>query len=54
VREVATQLKLYNTWVSIDDFGAAHSSLSRLMDLPCIELKLDIRFVSSCASDPTS
>src|SRR5205085_213477 len=51
VREVATQLKLYKTWISIDDFGAAHSSLSRLMDMPCAELKLDIRFVSNCAAD---
>ena len=52
VREIATQLKLYNTWLSIDDFGAAHSSLLRLIDLPCVELKLDIRFVSNCSSDP--
>jgi EAL domain-containing protein (putative c-di-GMP-specific phosphodiesterase class I)/FixJ family two-component response regulator len=52
IREIATQLKLYNAWVSIDDFGAGHSSLARLMDLPCSEVKLDIQFVSNCASDP--
>ena len=51
VHEIATQLKLYNTWISIDDFGAAYSSLSRLLDLPCVELKLDRSFVSNCAAD---
>lgn len=52
IREVATQLKLYNASLSIDDFGAGHSSLARLMDLPCSEVKLDIQFVANCASDP--
>ena len=51
VYEVATQLKLYNLWLSIDDFGTAYASLSRLQDLPFIELKLDRKFVSDCASD---
>ena len=51
LREVATQLKLYNAWISIDDFGTAYASLSRLTDLPFIELKLDRSFVSNCASD---
>jgi EAL domain-containing protein (putative c-di-GMP-specific phosphodiesterase class I) len=51
IREIATQLKLYNTSVSIDDFGAGHSSLARLIDLPCSELKLDIQLVANCASD---
>ncbi len=52
IREIATQLKLYNAWVSIDDFGAGHSSLARLIDMPCSEVKLDIQFVSNCASEP--
>ena len=51
LREVATQLKLYNAWISIDDFGTAYASLSRLTDLPFVELKLDRSFVSHCASD---
>jgi EAL domain-containing protein (putative c-di-GMP-specific phosphodiesterase class I) len=51
VREVAAQLKLYNVGLSIDDFGEAHSSLARLRDLPCVELKLDRSFVSGCAKD---
>jgi EAL domain-containing protein (putative c-di-GMP-specific phosphodiesterase class I)/FixJ family two-component response regulator len=51
VREVATQLKLYNVALSIDDFGNEHSSLARLRDLPFVELKLDRSYVSGCATD---
>jgi EAL domain-containing protein (putative c-di-GMP-specific phosphodiesterase class I)/FixJ family two-component response regulator len=51
MREVATQLKLYNAWISIDDFGKGYASLSRLTDLPFVELKLDRSFVSNCGSD---
>jgi EAL domain-containing protein (putative c-di-GMP-specific phosphodiesterase class I) len=49
--EVATQLKLYNVGISIDDFGGARSTLTRLRDLPCVELKLDRSYVSGCATD---
>jgi len=52
VCEIATQLKLYNVAISIDDFGTAYSSLSRLRDVPCAEVKLDRSFVSECADDP--
>ena len=51
IREAASQLKLYNVRLSIDDFGTAYSSLSRLRDLPFSELKLDRSFVSNCALD---
>ncbi len=51
IYEIATQLKLYNIRLSIDDFGTAYSSLSRLRDLPCVELKLDRSFVSGCSAD---
>jgi EAL domain-containing protein (putative c-di-GMP-specific phosphodiesterase class I)/ActR/RegA family two-component response regulator len=51
VHELATQLKLYNVWISIDDFGKAYSSLNRLIELPCVELKLDRSFVVNCAAD---
>jgi EAL domain-containing protein (putative c-di-GMP-specific phosphodiesterase class I) len=50
-REIATQLKLYNVGISIDDFGSAYASLSRLNDLSVIEVKIDRSFVSGCASD---
>jgi EAL domain-containing protein (putative c-di-GMP-specific phosphodiesterase class I) len=52
IGEVMTQLRLYNTTISIDDFGTAHSSLSRVKDLPFSEIKLDRSFVTGCASDP--
>jgi EAL domain-containing protein (putative c-di-GMP-specific phosphodiesterase class I) len=52
IGEVMTQLRLYNTTISIDDFGSAHSSLARVKDLPFSEIKLDRSFVTGCASDP--
>jgi EAL domain-containing protein (putative c-di-GMP-specific phosphodiesterase class I)/ActR/RegA family two-component response regulator len=51
IQEIAVQLKLINVALSIDDFGAGYSSLSRLRDLPCVELKLDRSFVDGCALD---
>jgi EAL domain-containing protein (putative c-di-GMP-specific phosphodiesterase class I)/ActR/RegA family two-component response regulator len=51
IREIATQLKLYNVWMSIDDFGSGYASLSRLKDLPFVEVKIDRSFVSDCASN---
>jgi EAL domain-containing protein (putative c-di-GMP-specific phosphodiesterase class I)/FixJ family two-component response regulator len=52
LREIATQVRLYNAAISIDDFGSAYASLSRLKDLPFSEIKLDRSFISGCASDP--
>jgi EAL domain-containing protein (putative c-di-GMP-specific phosphodiesterase class I)/CheY-like chemotaxis protein len=49
--EVATQLRLYDVSLSIDDFGAGYSSLSRLREMPFCELKLDRSFVTNCAHD---
>jgi EAL domain-containing protein (putative c-di-GMP-specific phosphodiesterase class I)/CheY-like chemotaxis protein len=51
IQEVSTQLKLLKVGISIDDFGTAYSSLSRLLELPCVELKLDRAFVSNCSVD---
>lgn len=51
IREIATQLKLYNIGLSIDDFGSGCAALSRLQDLPFVEIKIDRSFVSGCASD---
>jgi EAL domain-containing protein (putative c-di-GMP-specific phosphodiesterase class I)/ActR/RegA family two-component response regulator len=51
VQEAAAQLKLYNVSISIDDFGSAYSSLSRLLDCSCVELKLDRSMVANCSSD---
>jgi EAL domain-containing protein (putative c-di-GMP-specific phosphodiesterase class I) len=51
MQELAAQLNLYDISLSIDDFGSGYSSLSRLRDLPCTEVKLDRAFVSNCSSD---
>ncbi len=50
-REIAVQLKLYDVYVSIDDFGAGYSSLERLNELPFAEIKLDRSYVQGCAND---
>jgi EAL domain-containing protein (putative c-di-GMP-specific phosphodiesterase class I)/CheY-like chemotaxis protein len=51
VREVATQLRLHNVSMSIDDFGSGYASLSRLTDVPFSELKLEGRFVRGCSTN---
>jgi EAL domain-containing protein (putative c-di-GMP-specific phosphodiesterase class I) len=51
LREVAIRLRLHKVELSIDDFGAAHSSLARLRDIPAAELKLDHSYVTGCAFD---
>ena len=51
IQEVAAQLRLYNVWISVDDFGSAYASLSRIKDLPFREVKLDKSFVANCATD---
>ena len=50
-QEIATQLKIYNIELAIDDFGKGYSSLARLKKLPFSELKLDMGFVKDCATD---
>jgi EAL domain-containing protein (putative c-di-GMP-specific phosphodiesterase class I) len=52
VREIATQLKLYNIDLAIGDFGRGISDLERLKQLPFTELKIDRKHVQGCASNP--
>jgi EAL domain-containing protein (putative c-di-GMP-specific phosphodiesterase class I)/FixJ family two-component response regulator len=52
LHEVAAQLKLLDVRISFDDFGTAYASMSRLLDLSCVELKLDRSYVVQCSSDP--
>lgn len=49
--EAATQLRIYNVSLAIDDFGSGYSSFARLKQLPFSELKLDRSFVQNCAND---
>ena len=50
-REIATQLKLYNIDIAIDDFGTCYSTIERLKQLPFAELKIDRQYVHGCAND---
>ena len=52
VAEAATQLRIYNVGLAIDDFGSGYSSFARLKQLPFSELKLDQSYVHNCATDP--
>lgn len=51
VRELATQLRIDNVALSIDDFGSNYGWLWRLTEAPLGELKLDGKFVQGCSSD---
>src|SRR5581483_10074 len=52
IHEIATQLRIYNITLTIDDFGEGYSSFARLRELPFGELKLDRGFVDGCSSEP--
>ena len=51
IHEIATQLKLYDISIAIDDFGSGYSHLARLKELPFEELKIDRSLVSNCDQD---
>jgi EAL domain-containing protein (putative c-di-GMP-specific phosphodiesterase class I) len=40
------KLRLFGAHLSIDDFGAGHSSLSRIQHLPVSEIKIDSSFIT--------
>lgn len=49
--EIATQLRIYDITLALNNFGAGLSSLERLCELPFSELKLHASFVGGCATD---
>jgi EAL domain-containing protein (putative c-di-GMP-specific phosphodiesterase class I) len=49
--EIATQLRIYDITLAINNFGAGFSSFERLRELPFSELKLHAGFVAGCAED---
>ena len=46
-------LRALGVGVSLDDFGTGHSSVTSLLQLPLIAIKLDRSFVSGVGEDPT-
>jgi EAL domain-containing protein (putative c-di-GMP-specific phosphodiesterase class I) len=50
--EVATQLRIHDITLAINNFGSGFSSFERLRELPFSELKLHPGFVAACAHDP--
>lgn len=46
------QIKQLGVFISIDDFGTDHSSLSRLRDMPAEVLKIDRSFIDGLSSEP--
>ena len=50
-QEIATQLRIYDIALALDDFGAGYSNLARLKQLPFAELKLDRSIVAGCDKD---
>lgn len=49
--DLAKKLAGCNVRLAIDDFGRGHSSLSRMGELPFVELKIDRAFVTDCGTD---
>ena len=53
-QEIATQLRIYNIALALDDFGSGYSHLARLKELPFTEVKLDRNLVADCGEDSHS
>ncbi len=53
-QRVLGELRRHGFRLAIDDFGAGHSSLNRLAELPCEILKIDRSFVRRLPGDPSA
>jgi EAL domain-containing protein (putative c-di-GMP-specific phosphodiesterase class I) len=49
--EIATQLRLYDVSIAIDDFHPGEALAKKLEKVPFCELKLDRKYVFNCATD---
>lgn len=47
-----TRLRMKGFGISIDDFGTGASSIERIRNMPCNELKIDKSFVTNALNDP--
>jgi len=52
-KSVAQQLRFNGIGISIDDLGIEWPSLTGISDFPFVELKVDRKFVSGCADNPS-
>ena len=50
-QEIATQLRIYDIVLALDNFGSGYSHLARLKELPFAEVKLDRNLVADCGED---
>jgi EAL domain-containing protein (putative c-di-GMP-specific phosphodiesterase class I)/FixJ family two-component response regulator len=50
-QQIATQLRIYDITLALDDFGSGYSHLARLKELPFAEVKLDRALVTNCGED---
>jgi EAL domain-containing protein (putative c-di-GMP-specific phosphodiesterase class I)/CheY-like chemotaxis protein len=50
-QEIATQLRIYDITLALDDFGSGYSHLAGLKALPFAEVKLDRKLVADCGED---
>ena len=50
-QEIATQLRIYDVALALDDFGSGYSHLARLKQLPFAEVKLGPTLVANCGEE---
>jgi EAL domain-containing protein (putative c-di-GMP-specific phosphodiesterase class I)/CheY-like chemotaxis protein len=50
-QEIATQLRIYDIVLALDDFGSGYSHIARLKELPFAEVKLGPNLVANCGED---
>ena len=53
-KRLLASLRRQGLTLALDDFGTGHSSLSRLTELPCQQLKIDRSFTSRLPDEPGS